>query len=574
MTTTRGSCTSHFLTWQLAPVLVFGGSLFLLFTGTLFSCPPAPVGKAGSTPFVVLGYNELGMHCMNQDFSELCILPPYNNLRAQVLDRRGEDPRIVTSGITVKYSIPGNTVSVPKTNFWTFAPALFNAHLPPNIGLTGNGLAGLMKPSGENDWIATGIPLTPLDDKLNLNPYQLGRIDVQGNGQTLASTVAVVPVSWEINCNLCHNTPGISVATDILRKHDKLHQTRLEASKPVLCGQCHADPALGTTGAPGVKMLSHAMHGAHASRMGMVAQLGNTCYACHPGTQTKCQRDVHLSKGITCINCHGDMAAVGNVNRRPWVDEPTCASCHQARKPTFQFEEPNKLFKNSRGHGGVHCAACHGPQHAITPAVTAPDNAEAILLQGSAGVISKCTVCHNRQPEDAFFHSLDEGRGLDRGARLRRAASATPALAVRPGSAVTPPGKRQDVALQPQVNSVLGTYAITGSERGPIGNRPPTIRFTGTLVTLSPSSVQLTRVFQTGATSKLIIPLAGQIQPNLTPQTLTGTVSIGTSVTTWTFVFTRTATGYHVAATLTMAEIVGRNRVVRPTGRGELLGVK
>ena len=57
---------------------------------------PAPVV---SNPFVVLGYNELGMHCMNQDFSEMCILPPYNTLKAQVIYRRGEEPRIVTSGV-------------------------------------------------------------------------------------------------------------------------------------------------------------------------------------------------------------------------------------------------------------------------------------------------------------------------------------------------------------------------------------------------------------------------------------------------------------------------------------------
>jgi len=65
----------------------------------------------------VLGYNELGMHCMNQDFSELMLLPPYNNLRAQVI-LRGEEPQLLTSGVTVSYSVPGNTTSADKTNFW------------------------------------------------------------------------------------------------------------------------------------------------------------------------------------------------------------------------------------------------------------------------------------------------------------------------------------------------------------------------------------------------------------------------------------------------------------------------
>jgi len=83
--------------------------------------PPAtPKPAIVNTPWVVLGYNELGMHCMNQDFSEICILPPFNNLRAQVIVR-GEDPHIVTSGATVSYKVPGNTSSAGKTNFWTYA---------------------------------------------------------------------------------------------------------------------------------------------------------------------------------------------------------------------------------------------------------------------------------------------------------------------------------------------------------------------------------------------------------------------------------------------------------------------
>ena len=49
-------------------------------------------GNGVTTPMVVLGYNELGMHCMNQDFSELMILPPYNTLHAQVIDRERRAP--------------------------------------------------------------------------------------------------------------------------------------------------------------------------------------------------------------------------------------------------------------------------------------------------------------------------------------------------------------------------------------------------------------------------------------------------------------------------------------------------
>ncbi len=98
---------------------------------------------------------------MNQDDSEICILPPYNNLHAQVI-ARGEEPRIITSGATVSYSVPGNTFSAGKTNFWNYVKPLFGVNLAPNIGLTGNGLSGTMTVTASNDWVATGIPLTPI----------------------------------------------------------------------------------------------------------------------------------------------------------------------------------------------------------------------------------------------------------------------------------------------------------------------------------------------------------------------------------------------------------------------------
>jgi hypothetical protein len=396
----------------VAPVacLVFPGGCQPPPTTNPPNTNPPSVPTDGTTPgalgsMVVLGYNELGMHCMNQDFSELMILPPYNNLRAQVIDRSGEDPRIVTSGVTVRYALENNTHSTDKTNFWTYVQALMGVTLEPNVGLTGNSLSGTMQLTGENDWVATGIPVTPIDDFGHENPYPLAAISVLESGTSVANTKAVVPVSWEISCDLCHNTPGISTATDILRKHDALHGTDLENSKPVMCASCHADAALGAAGQAGVPNLSSAMHGSHASRMA-AANLEVQCYACHPGIRTQCLRDVHYSRGMTCTRCHDSMQAVGDPARRPWVDEPRCGSCHN--RPGFDLEQPNTLYRHSKGHGGIHCAACHGSPHAITPTVNAEDNVQAMMIQGHAGVINTCTVCHSQPPDDSFFHSLGE----------------------------------------------------------------------------------------------------------------------------------------------------------------------
>lgn len=358
-----------------------------------------------ASTYVVIASNELGMHCMNEDFSEFMVLPPFNSLRAQVI-RRGGEPEIITENVTVRYSIPSNTQSVTKTNFWEFAPALFGVTLPPNVGLTGNGLAGTMVAQPIGDYQASGIPLTPIDDLGRENPYPLATVTVESNGQVRARTQAVVPVSWEISCNLCHKAgPGESVAGSILRAHDRLHGTDLVNHKPVNCSSCHADPALGAPGQPGIPNMSAAMHGAHANRMGPAQMLASECYACHPGVRTSCQRDVHTANGISCIQCHGGMAAVAAPGRTPWVTEPRCDSCHQ--RAGFEFEQPGTLFRDSIGHGGVKCVTCHSSPHAVTPTTTTVDNLQSVRLQGHTGVINSCTVCHTSQPDEGFFHSVE-----------------------------------------------------------------------------------------------------------------------------------------------------------------------
>ena len=352
--------------------------------------------------YVVFAYNELGMHCMQQDFSEMMILPPFNTLRAQViLKRPGEDPEIVSSGVTLKYTLPANTHSADKCNFWSNAQGLLGVELPTDVGLAGFGMSGTMAAVTNRQFAATGIPATPVDDTGRENPYPLATVTAERNGTVVGSTQAVVPVSWEMSCNICHNTPGVSVATDILRAHDRLHGTSLEAAKPVFCASCHADPAVGSAGRPGISNLSSAMHTAHAPRMS-AAHLDNECYACHPGFRTTCQRDVHALAGMTCNDCHTGMAAVGNPARRPWVDEPRCASCHA--RTGFQFEPAGTNFRDSVGHEGVACMSCHGSPHVITPAANAVDNLQAIAKQGHAGVIDTCTVCHSSTPSEPFPH--------------------------------------------------------------------------------------------------------------------------------------------------------------------------
>jgi hypothetical protein len=130
------------------------------------------VGKSIFPAYVLLGWNDLGMHCYNHDFRDLAVLPPYNNLWAQVI-KRGNPPQIVTQGIRVQYAFPNNKTSSNKTNFWTYAAQLFGVQLADNVGLTGKGLADVMDPK-TNYFVAEGIPLTEFSDSAPTtpDPYQ------------------------------------------------------------------------------------------------------------------------------------------------------------------------------------------------------------------------------------------------------------------------------------------------------------------------------------------------------------------------------------------------------------------
>jgi hypothetical protein len=396
--------------------------------------PQAPVQPLATDPpdqYKIIGWNDLGMHCMNESFANLAVLPPYNTLWAQVI-RQGPNPEIVTTGVKVEYSIIDNTYSAGKTDFWQHAKQLFGVDLAPNVGLTGATLAGQMAGAGDHFTIV-GVPLTPYLDSAPgpgsqyWYPYQKAHLVAKDSvtGAVLAETTTVAPVSTEMRCDTCHADgmrEGIAtnnVETNILTLHDQEEGTTLMSSRPVLCATCHASNALGAPGKPGIPNLSRAMHNRHAPGGGaagspwlaaaqaLIASAGSAtiptavtdegtdnCYLCHPGQQTQCLRDVMYSKGVTCINCHGGTAAVADPTRRPWIDLPRCGTCHAS-----QFaENPGKRYRDSVGHGGLYCEACHGSPHAILPTVQYNDNIQNIALQGHPGTLDTCTVCHTQIP--------------------------------------------------------------------------------------------------------------------------------------------------------------------------------
>jgi len=477
------------------------------------------------TEATVLAANDLGMHCMDLEFSVFSILPPFNVITAQVVKRDSNGRPYIADDfeVDVFYNAVADTTgsinsySKGKTDFWQFANSLFGANLQ-----NGQGLTGLYMPGDDPQsrgpqpmefnpqkglFSAEGVPITPTDDTFFNNTYPLIRISAFNlqNGTNIGHLDVVIPVATETDCQNCHKTgdiaaddPGIvwsqnpdleiQSKINILKLHDANRPLDLELSQPVLCAQCHYSPALDLNGTgpagdqvgnPNFSNVMHEYHGELVDNGAPVfppnAPVSDTCYQCHPGNITQCQRGAMKTGGMNCNDCHSDMLAVGGTfdllaggsidgtndgnSRRPWLDLPRCQSCHTGDAVNYlsganleadqnwpfrlrqayrtgddsaspllasnkRFaEDSNTLFRFSKGHGEISCEGCHGSTHAIWPNAdaNANDNQAAMRLQGYIGTIIECNVCHKagslpRTTNGPHgLHNVNDARWYDEG---------------------------------------------------------------------------------------------------------------------------------------------------------------
>lgn len=353
--------------------------------------------------YIVLAWNDLGMHCLNPSYDTAVILPPYNTVWAQVV-KRDNPPQVVTSGLTVEYRMLNNTTSQNKGlffQFWDYAQQLFGTTPQDDYGLNlddpavSNTLFGTMLNKGDHFQVS-GVPVVPYDDGSTVrNPYQIMEVTVKdGTGQVIAQTRATVPTSEEINCAKCHGgsfSDPTTTFNNILAAHDSGEGTTLGQNKPILCASCHGSPALGTSGAGSSgKYLSDAIHAFHVNK-------GASCYDCHPGETTSCNRSAaHTAADGNCTDCHGPMSQVASSissgGRIPWANEPMCVDCHTG---VPEVDTGSSLYRNAMGHGGVYCTGCHGSPHAMVPSTQVSDNYQALQYQNRALSMGSCRNCHS-----------------------------------------------------------------------------------------------------------------------------------------------------------------------------------
>ena len=323
--------------------------------------------------YTVVGWNNLGMHCLDADFSVFSILPPYNTIHAQVIDDQG-NLLSLPNGITVTYQAVAdstgsiNTTSANKTNFWQYVQPLFGVVLAVDVGLPVPGPNSFSMPGAANtpqtmqfeggsNWFAAyGIPITPIDDAGQRNAYPLMRLMAKSGNTVLATKDIVLPVSDEMDCRVCHASgsgpaaqPSAGWVSDpnaqrdyrlnILRLHDEhdlssptyqqalatagynaggLYTSVVTDNKPVLCASCHLSEALPGSGQAGISPLTQAVHSLHADVIDPTNNLTlnadtnrSACYRCHPGSETRCLRGA-MGKAI---------AADGSMAMQ-------CQSCH------------------------------------------------------------------------------------------------------------------------------------------------------------------------------------------------------------------------------------------------------
>jgi PKD repeat protein len=385
------------LRWQATRPIIMKKHLIL----TLLSAVGLTLSAATNQ---ILSWNNLGMHCMDSDYSVFSILPPYNTIEAQLIVQG----RLVTNGAgyAVTYQAMAdpsgsfNSTSVGKGNYYTYAQSLYGAALAPDSGLAGWNLPGisnipqtmLFEASNQpaagvvtpvNWWRAEGIPITPYDDAHRKNPYPMMRLIARGAaGQALATNDIVLPVSDEMDCRACHASGSVAAAQpatgwgwdglperdfrlNILRLHDErnfaahpalyvaalaargfnsqgLYRSVVADNHPVLCAACHASEALGAPSYSTVPPLTASVHGAHARVTDPVSGLTLDSSA----NRSSCYR-CHPGSTTKCLRgaMGGAVAADGSM-------EMQCQSCHGSMSTVGStnrvgwFMEPN-------------CGSCH-----------------------------------------------------------------------------------------------------------------------------------------------------------------------------------------------------------------------
>ncbi len=348
------------------------------------------------------------------------------------------------------FAMPGPN-NVPQAMSFDPVERWFHAKALPILPIDDRGqtnhqpMMRLVARNGAGTVLATTEIALPVNDGLNCRACHASgsQATARPNG------------GWVWDCD-----PDRDYKLNVLQKHDDRHlgsgvysnvlrqagydHAGLAASAtrghPVLCVRCHASNATSDPGLEGMRPLTQVLHAKHSYVADPTRNLplsffndSAVCLTCHAGPESRYLRGAHRQSvaagggfALQCQSCHGNMLALGAEGRQGWLDQPNCQSCHtgtalqnngqiryasafdpqgrvrQAVNATFahQSQPDSELssFSHSQGHGGMKCAACHGPAHGEWPSREPNENVQSQRLQGNAGTLARCTACHTTNP--------------------------------------------------------------------------------------------------------------------------------------------------------------------------------
>jgi hypothetical protein len=178
-----------------------------------------------------------------------------------------------------------------------------------------------------------------------------------GDGDANCLTNQALVQQQPIVCQVCHYTPALDLAQlgPLAGEPGTLANGRNQLAHQSNSRVMHNHHGQFTGLFPAIEPPQQAADGSITNQATRLAQLEDSCYQCHPGTQVQCLRGAMFNGGMLCNDCHGDMAQVGadfsegvspttpgafqlglgnfyepgsDQPRVPWANEPGCGSCH------------------------------------------------------------------------------------------------------------------------------------------------------------------------------------------------------------------------------------------------------
>lgn len=87
------------------------------------------------------------------------------------------------------------------------------------------------------------------------------------------------------------------------------------------------------------------------------------CVACHDGVSLG--SSIHAQVGLSCLDCHADLATVAEFPHAEKLAPANCAACHDGAAGKHSLGVHARAL--GAGRKGARCSDCHGAGHAVLP---------------------------------------------------------------------------------------------------------------------------------------------------------------------------------------------------------------